>query len=168
MSNTDVDDQSPGVWQVESTSGEKFTSRFLYMCSGYYKYDQGHSPDFNGTQDFLEGGETVDNEKRIIVHAQTWNDSKYDYKGKNVAIVGSGATAITMVPAMVQSGVRQVVMIQRSPTYIYPLSAGKDILVNFVPYGYVRGRHMRRMKVSLNYALRHCHLKFSNQLISLF
>ncbi|WP_420428086.1 flavin-containing monooxygenase [Algiphilus sp.] len=93
---------------VEEASGEKhrFTANFLFGCTGYYNYDKGHRPDFPGESRF----------KGEIIHPQKWPEDK-DYAGKNVVIIGSGATAITMVPAMAGTA-KHVTMLQRSPTYI--------------------------------------------------
>ena len=93
------DENDDGHWEIESAKGEKFQSRFLYMCSGYYKYDKGFSPSFEGTEEFMKSTNN-ENQKRIIVHSQEWNN-QFDYSGLNVAIVGSGATAVTTVPTMV-------------------------------------------------------------------
>ena len=87
------------------------TASFLLWCSGYYRYDEGYTPDFPGRGDFT--GQ--------VIHPQHWPDD-LDYAGKRVVIIGSGATAITLVPAMaVQAG--HVAMVQRSPTYIVSLPA---------------------------------------------
>src|SRR5246127_4068756 len=83
------------------------TCSFLFACTGYYNYDEGYSPAFAGTQDF-EG---------TIVHPQHWPED-LDYAGKKIVVIGSGATAITLIPALVNSGSGHVTMLQRSPTYI--------------------------------------------------
>ncbi len=83
------------------------------MCSGYYRYDEGYTPDFAGTERFA--GE--------IVHPQHWPED-LDYAGKRVVVIGSGATAVTLVPAMAESAAH-VTMLQRSPTYIVSLP-GED------------------------------------------
>ncbi|MCV7258887.1 flavin-containing monooxygenase [Mycobacterium shimoidei] len=80
---------------------------FLFACSGYYNYDEGYLPAFEGMQDF-EG---------TIVHPQHWPED-LDYAGKRVVVIGSGATAVTLIPALVNSGAGHVTMLQRSPTYI--------------------------------------------------
>ena len=76
------------------------------MCSGYYRYDQGYTPEFKG-RDRFQGQ---------IVHPQKWSE-ELDYKGKKVIVIGSGATAVTLVPEMAKDA-EQVVMLQRSPGYI--------------------------------------------------
>ena len=98
-------------WTVEmerSPSRERTTATcsFLFMCSGYYNYEKGHTPDFPG----------VDRFKGRIVHPQQWPED-LDYAGKQVVIIGSGATAVTLVPSMAQTA-GHVTMLQRSPTYV--------------------------------------------------
>lgn len=83
-----------------------FAARFLFMCSGYYRYDEGFTPQFEGRDTF----------KGEIVHPQHWPDS-LDYKGKRVIVIGSGATAVTLVPEMAKQAAH-VTMLQRSPTYM--------------------------------------------------
>ncbi len=83
-----------------------FTCRFLVNCAGYYNFDQGYRPDFPGEENFR--GE--------IVHPQHWPED-LDYTGKHVVVIGSGATAVTMVPAMADKAAR-VTLLQRSPGYI--------------------------------------------------
>ncbi|WP_395690236.1 flavin-containing monooxygenase [Nocardioides sp.] len=100
-------------WTVEvDRDGERltFTTDLLWACGGYYDYDQGFSPDFPGQEDFAG----------TIVHPQHWPED-LDYTGKKVVIIGSGATAVTLVPAMADSGAGHVTMLQRSPTYILSL-----------------------------------------------
>ena len=100
-------------WTVEvDRDGERLTltTDLLWACGGYYDYDQGFSPDFPGQEDFAG----------TIVHPQHWPED-LDYTGKKVVIIGSGATAVTLVPAMADSGAGHVTMLQRSPTYILSL-----------------------------------------------
>lgn len=99
-------------WTVEGTIGADgkpmtVTCNMLLMCSGYYNYDQGYTPDFAG----------LDAYKGTLVHPQHWPES-LDYKGKKVIVIGSGATAVTLVPAMADSGAGHVTMLQRTPTYM--------------------------------------------------
>jgi monooxygenase len=106
------------TWTVHGTrEGEpvEVTCGFLWSCSGYYRYDQGFLPDFDGVDDFTAAGGTV-------VHPQHW-PSDLDYEGKRVIVVGSGATAVTLVPAMAmgEGAAAHVTMLQRSPTYILAL-----------------------------------------------
>ena len=94
-------------WTVHVEGRDPLTCRFLLMCSGYYRYDEGFTPPFEGREDF--GGE--------IVHPQLWPED-LDFAGKRVVVIGSGATAVTLVPALARSGAGHVTMLQRSPSYI--------------------------------------------------
>ncbi|WP_406230846.1 flavin-containing monooxygenase [Nocardia sp. NBC_01009] len=94
-----------------------FTCDFFYVCSGYYHYDEGYTPDFAGVEDF--GGQ--------IVHPQSW-PADLDYTGKRVVVIGSGATAVTLVPAMAEAA-GHVTMLQRSPSYIFPVPS-EDTVAN--------------------------------------
>ena len=101
-------------WTVEGEGPDgtfAFTCNFLNLCSGYYDYAKGHSPEFPGAERF--GGR--------IVHPQFW-PADLDYAGKRVVVIGSGATAMTLVPAMADSAAH-VTMLQRSPTYVVSLPA---------------------------------------------
>jgi monooxygenase len=101
-------------WTIEAerSTGEggteivRFTCNFLFMCSGYYKYEEGYTPEFSGVENFAGR----------IVHPQKWTDD-IDYAGKRVVVVGSGATAVTLVPELAKSA-DHVTMLQRSPTYV--------------------------------------------------
>lgn len=93
---------------VEADGEQKqITASFLSVCSGYYNYDQGYSPEFPGAADFA--GQ--------IVHPQHWPED-LDYTGKRIVVIGSGATAVTLIPSLVKGGAGHVTMLQRSPTYI--------------------------------------------------
>jgi cation diffusion facilitator CzcD-associated flavoprotein CzcO len=98
-------------WSVEAEVGPdrqsvRYTCNFLYLCSGYYDYESGHAPAFAGSADF----------QGRLVHPQHW-PADLDYRGKHVVVIGSGSTAVTMVPALAQTAAH-VTMLQRSPTYI--------------------------------------------------
>jgi monooxygenase len=82
---------------------------FLFMCSGYYRYDAGYTPEFEGVEEFAGR----------VVHPQQWTED-IDYEGKRVVVIGSGATAVTLVPAMANKAAH-VTMLQRSPSYIVSL-----------------------------------------------
>jgi monooxygenase len=100
---------SDAQWTVEATHGAEtvtYTCSFLYLCSGYYSYAGGHTVDFPGLADF----------RGQVVHPQRWPDD-LDYTGKRVVVIGSGATAVTLVPAMAERAAH-VTMLQRSPSYI--------------------------------------------------
>jgi cation diffusion facilitator CzcD-associated flavoprotein CzcO len=103
-------------WTVEAErtdTGEtvRLTCGFLWTCSGYYRYDEGYTPEFEG----------VDRFAGPVVHPQHW-PADLDYSGKKVVVIGSGATAVTLVPAMAKEAAH-VTMLQRSPTYIASLPA---------------------------------------------
>lgn len=98
-------------WQVnilQVASGEvvQIECSFLYLCTGYYDYEKPHEPEFKGSENF----------KGTIVHPQHW-PKDLDYSGKKVVVLGSGATAVTMVPAMAAQAAH-VTMLQRTPAYI--------------------------------------------------
>lgn len=103
-------------WTLTATDEDgsqprQFSSQFIILCTGYYNYDTGHRPQFDGEADF--GGQ--------IVHPQHWPED-LDYNGKRVVVIGSGATAVTLVPAMADQAA-QVTMLQRSPSYIFSVPA---------------------------------------------
>jgi cation diffusion facilitator CzcD-associated flavoprotein CzcO len=109
-------------WTVEAEqtdSGESvaLSCDFLFVCSGYYRYDEGYTPELPGRERF--SGQ--------IVHPQHW-PADLDYAGKRVVVVGSGATAVTLVPAMAREGAK-VTMLQRSPTYVISMP-GEDRIAN--------------------------------------
>jgi monooxygenase len=110
-------------WTVEARRTDTqetvhLTCSFLFMCSGYYRYDAGYTPDLPGAERF----------KGRIVHPQHWTDD-VDHAGKRVVVIGSGATAVTLVPAMAETATH-VTMLQRSPSYVVSLPA-EDQLANF-------------------------------------
>jgi cation diffusion facilitator CzcD-associated flavoprotein CzcO len=103
-------------WHVtaeRTDTGEtvELTCGFLFSCSGYYRYDHGYEPEFAGTERF----------RGTLVHPQKWPDD-LDYAGKQVVVIGSGATAVTLVPSMAADAAH-VTMLQRSPTYIASVPA---------------------------------------------
>ncbi|NPD04327.1 NAD(P)/FAD-dependent oxidoreductase [Nocardioides sp. zg-1308] len=97
--------------EVDGTT-RTLTADFLWACSGYYDYDQGYSPRFEGQERF----------RGRLVHPQHWPDD-LDHTGKRVVVIGSGATAVTLVPALAASGAAHVTMLQRSPTYVLSVPA---------------------------------------------
>ena len=109
-------DSETARWTV-TTNKSTLTCRFLYMCSGYYNYGQGHRPTWEGEAEF----------KGQIIHPQFWPES-LDYKGKRVVVIGSGATAVTLVPAMADTAAH-VTMLQRSPTWMVS-RPGSDAIAN--------------------------------------
>ncbi|MBI3228470.1 MAG: NAD(P)/FAD-dependent oxidoreductase [Mycolicibacterium cosmeticum] len=93
---------------VETDGVQKqVTASFLSVCSGYYNYDQGYTPAFPGAEDF----------KGQVIHPQHWPE-ELDYAGKKIVVIGSGATAVTLIPSLINGGAGHVTMLQRSPTYI--------------------------------------------------
>jgi cation diffusion facilitator CzcD-associated flavoprotein CzcO len=151
-------------WTVEArdaSTGElrRFTCSFLFMCAGYYDYDEGHSPEFPGSERF----------KGRVVHPQHWTPD-VDYEGKRVVVIGSGATAVTLVPELSRRAAH-VTMLQRSPSYVvtiperdrvanwlrsrlplrsaYALTRGKNVLLSMAFYHYCRRfpEHATRLMV---------------------
>jgi monooxygenase len=112
-------------WTVEAeratgegaTDAVTFTCNFLFSCAGYYRYEEGYTPEFKGTDDF----------KGQIIHPQKRPDD-LDYAGKRVVVIGSGATAVTLVPEMAKTAAH-VTMLQRSPSYVVSRPA-HDVLAN--------------------------------------
>ena len=130
-----------GQWTVEATLTEGqtacFTANFLFMCSGYYDYDEGYMPGWSG----------MDRYRGHIVHPQHWpDDLRYD--GKKIVVIGSGATAVTLVPALAEQAAH-VTMLQRSPTYIVARPS-KDVIANSlrrwlgarIAYGFARWKNV--------------------------
>jgi monooxygenase len=93
----------------DGTGTTTFTCSFLYLCSGYYNYEHGNTPEFKGRERF-EG---------TIVHPQFWPED-LEVEGRRIVVIGSGATAMTIVPALARSAAH-VTMLQRSPTYVVSL-----------------------------------------------
>lgn len=108
-------DSDAARWTVtaESPHGTAtFTASFLWSCTGYYDYDEPYRPDFPGVEAYAG----------TLVHPQHW-PADLDTTGRSVVVIGSGATAITLVPALADAGAAQVTMLQRSPTYVLALPA---------------------------------------------
>lgn len=146
------------VARTDDGSTETLTCGFLLGCTGYYRYDQGYSPTFPGSERF----------QGRIVHPQDWPED-LDYAGKRVVVIGSGATAVTLVPAMAPDA-EHVTMLQRSPTYVtslpsvdklaerikqvlpdrlaFPVVRWKNILTQIALYQFSR-RRPERMKAFL-------------------
>lgn len=109
-------------WTVEAERDGRrvrLTCGFLFLCSGYYRYSDGYTPEFAGIERF--GGR--------LVHPQKW-PGDLDYRGKRVVVIGSGATAVTLVPAMARDAAH-VTMLQRSPTYVVS-RPGKDAIADWL------------------------------------
>ena len=111
-------------WTVETQHGPdeeiiRFTCDFLFMCSGYYSYKGGYTPDYPG----------IENYKGRMVHPQKWTDD-IDYQDKKVVVIGSGATAVTLLPELAKKA-SHVTMLQRSPTYVVSRPA-EDKIANWL------------------------------------
>ena len=105
-------DTDTDLWTVTARQGGEtrtYTARLLYMCTGYYRYGSGYTPEFPG----------IENYTGQIIHPQFWPED-LDFAGKKVVVIGSGATAVTLIPAMAPAA-GHVTMLQRSPTYMLPL-----------------------------------------------
>uniref|UniRef100_UPI003B3AD4D3 flavin-containing monooxygenase n=1 Tax=Mycolicibacter arupensis TaxID=342002 RepID=UPI003B3AD4D3 len=115
-------DSATDTWTVtadENGTPRTYRSRFVFFGSGYYNYDDGYTPDFPGVETFAG----------TLVHPQHWPED-LDYAGKKVVVIGSGATAMSLVPALADSAA-QVTLLQRTPTYL--ISAPKySMFVNVV------------------------------------
>jgi cation diffusion facilitator CzcD-associated flavoprotein CzcO len=113
-------DSASARWTVDCQPADgtdlvRLTCGFLFSCTGYYRYDEGYAPRFAGQDRF--GGQ--------IVHPQLW-PADLDYAGKRVVVIGSGATAVTLVPAMAETA-EHVTMLQRSPTYVLAMPSRDPI-----------------------------------------
>jgi monooxygenase len=105
------------VQAVHAAETRTLTCGFLLMCSGYYRYDEGYLPQFPGLSDF----------RGLVVHPQHWPED-LDYAGRRIVVIGSGATAVTLVPAMAQTA-GHVTMLQRSPSYILTMPTEDPIAI---------------------------------------
>ena len=121
------------TWTLQVQRGEdaepiQLSCQHLLMCTGYYRYEAGYTPEFKGREQF----------RGDFIHPQLWPEH-FDYSGKNVVVIGSGATAVTLVPAMTDKA-KHVTMLQRSPTYVVSLPQGDPIsafLRRFLPETWV-------------------------------
>jgi monooxygenase len=141
-------DSDECVWtvQVHRTDTDETTEMrcsFLFMCTGYYRYDEGYTPAFQG----------VDRYQGTLVHPQHWPE-QLDYAGRRVAVIGSGATAITLVPAMARTA-GHVTMVQRSPSYVISLPSvdpldrlARRLLPEMLAYQLVRWKNVALMALS--------------------
>ncbi|QIO04868.1 flavin-containing monooxygenase [Acinetobacter shaoyimingii] len=132
--------QKKWIVQIENAQGktETWVANFVLGCTGYYNYEQGYEPEFPNQKAF----------KGQIIHPQKWPEN-LDYTGKKVVIIGSGATAITLVPAMAKGGAAHVTMLQRSPTYIASIPSidfvyekMRKVLPDSVAYKITRARNI--------------------------
>ena len=114
-------DTSRDVWALTITdprdgSTRTLLTRFVLSCAGYYRYDKGHDPHFEGREDF----------KGPVIHPQLWPDD-IDYAGKRIAVIGSGATAVTLVPELAKTAAH-VVQVQRTPSYVASIPSEDPVL----------------------------------------
>jgi monooxygenase len=110
-------------WKVEAQTpagAASFTCRFLYVCSGYYDYAGGYVPEWPQMASF----------RGTVLHPQFWPPD-FESSGKRIVVIGSGATAVTLVPALVRAGAAHVTMVQRSPSYVVSLPA-RDVIARFI------------------------------------
>ena len=121
------------IWTLQVQRGEdaeplKISCQHLLMCTGYYRYEAGYTPEFKGREQF----------QGVFIHPQLWPEN-FDYSGKNVVVIGSGATAVTLVPAMTDKA-KHVTMLQRSPSFVVSLPQGDPLsafLRRFLPQTWV-------------------------------
>lgn len=152
-------DSSRAIWTVNFEDGRQMSCNFLFMCSGYYSYESGHAPEFSGQEDF----------KGQIIHPQHWPED-LDYAGKNIVVIGSGATAVTLIPSLAKRA-KHVTMLQRSPTYMgvkpstdwfanslktilpaqtaYKWIRAKNVFVNRFEYNFTRKRPEKAKRLLL-------------------
>lgn len=137
-------DSNQWTVDIEDKKTGKFSQilcSFIFMCSGYYSYKEGYTPHFEGKENF----------KGDIIHPQKW-DTSFDYSNKKIVVIGSGATAVTIVPEMAKTA-KHVTMLQRSPTYVVA-APEKDNLANklrkYLPlkftYWFIRWRNILRQQ----------------------
>mgnify|MGYP005692501381 FL=1 len=137
-------DSNQWTVDIEDKKTGKFSQilcSFIFMCSGYYSYKEGYTPHFEGKENF----------KGDIIHPQKW-DPSFDYSNKKIVVIGSGATAVTIVPEMAKTA-KHVTMLQRSPTYVVA-APERDNLANklrkYLPlkftYWFIRWRNILRQQ----------------------
>ncbi|MDT7636595.1 MAG: hypothetical protein QOC83_883 [Pseudonocardiales bacterium] len=141
-----------GRWTVTARCGDEvveFSAKFLFSGTGYYDYAAGHTPDFAGIEDFTG----------TVVHPQHWPED-LDYTGKKVVVIGSGATAVTLIPSMAGRA-EHVTMLQRSPSYVLSLPAADPIanLLNRVlgadrAYPIIRRKNIRQQRAIYKFCQR--------------
>ena len=144
-------DSATSRWTVQASGADggpvQFTCNFLFCCTGYYNYAAGYTPEFAGVSDY----------QGALVHPQHWPQD-LDYAGKQVVVIGSGATAMTLVPEMAKRAAK-VTMLQRSPTYVVSRPA-EDALANWLrahlpaklAYSLVRWRNVLLQQFFFNLA----------------
>ncbi|MEV0062019.1 NAD(P)/FAD-dependent oxidoreductase [Nocardia sp. NPDC050718] len=123
---------------TDSVTHQQIKANWVFAATGYYRYDEGFTPHFEGRDDF--GGD--------ILHPQHWPED-YDYAGKKVVVIGSGATAITLVPSMATGpgAAEHVTMLQRTPTYVMPMPRVDSLALALTKlFGEQRGYALTRFK----------------------
>ncbi|WP_276679090.1 flavin-containing monooxygenase [Thalassolituus oleivorans] len=147
-------DSNTARWVVDveiSNTGEcrQYSAGFVVSCTGYYDYEKGFTPEFAGRDDF----------KGQVIHPQHWPEN-LDYAGKKVVVIGSGATAVTLIPSMARA-VEKITMLQRSPSYILPVPAEDNFAVSlrkYLPetwvYSIIRSRNVLLSMAFFNYCKR--------------
>lgn len=135
---------------IRGASPVEMSCRFLHVCAGYYRYDEGFTPDFPGLEKY----------RGIVVHPQHW-PARLDYRGKRVVIIGSGATAVTLVPELARLA-GHVTMLQRSPGYVIsrPRTDAistwvRAILPSAIGYRIMRWKHRFEQRWLFQTARRH-------------
>jgi monooxygenase len=138
------------IEHTETGATNQVRCGFLYLCSGYYRYDEGYTPQWPGQQDYAG----------TLVHPQHW-PAGLDLTGKKVAVIGSGATAVTMVPALAEAAAK-VTMVQRSPSYVLSLPGTDpidELLRKMLPpalgYRVVRWKNARIGTFIYNFCQKH-------------
>lgn len=148
-------DSGSARWTVTLEVGadrerRRMSARFLYTCTGYYDYEQGYLPKWEGAEDF----------KGQFIHPQFW-PRDFDYSGKRVVVIGSGATAVTIVPAMAEGprAAASVTMLQRSPTYVASLPSVdaiadvfRELMAPETAYAAARWKNILRQMLFFNVA----------------
>src|SRR5256714_11665094 len=119
MTTEHVDVLIVGVGRTDTGESLQMPGGFVFMCSGYYNYDEPYTPELPGVERF----------QGTLVHPQLWSED-IDYAGKRVIVIGSGATAVTLVPAMAKDAA-QVTMLQRTPSYVVSIP-GTDPIARFL------------------------------------
>jgi len=120
-------DSDSATWTVTAkvhNETVKITCNFLWMASGYYRYKSGYMPDFPGIEDF----------SGPVIHPQKWPED-CNYEDKRVVVIGSGATAVTLIPAMAEK-TKHIIMLQRSPSYVFSMpsiSGLNEVLKKILP-----------------------------------
>jgi len=142
------------TWTVEAIreatgETERYTCNFLIGCTGYYNYDTGYRPSLPGEPDYTGR----------IIHPQHWPED-LDYRGKRVVVIGSGATAITLIPSMADDA-EHITMLQRTPSYIMSVPANDSMaeslyrrLPDWLVYRLIRGRNIRLQRFIYNISQR--------------